>query len=274
MKKNEFKKLSDTLKKLQAGYFTDRKKVDRNFKPEKRYGDPTRKEHILYFLKIIDIIRQESQSKKLRILDIGLGGGTTAACICSLVECDYYAIEHPKAKQMEYSTFRGVLKKYNIELKLADITKQEIPFEKNYFDIILFTEVLEHIHVDKVKGIFDNLKKVLKNGGIIILSTPNFLSLFHRIQILLGKTPDFDLGITPMQGDNIFRHVREYSSSELVKLIKILGFNVREIIMCNLAYGSSFLTLINNMIGVFFSNTRNDIILVVDDTIAKKIVDI
>lgn len=47
----------------------------------------------------------------------------------------------------------------------------DIPFEDNYFDVFTSFETIEH--VDNEEKQFAEIKRVLKNGGIYILSTPN-----------------------------------------------------------------------------------------------------
>ena len=70
-----------------------------------------------------------------------------------------------------------------IKLKVADATK--LPFTAGSFDIILATEVIEHI--TKLNRFVENAAKVLKPGGILLITFPNenlrqklypFVSLF------------------------------------------------------------------------------------------------
>ena len=56
--------------------------------------------------------------------------------------------------------------------KKNDITwnKKKLPFENEFFDIILMTEVLEHI--ENVGETLDELNRVLKNNGKIFITSP------------------------------------------------------------------------------------------------------
>lgn len=61
----------------------------------------------------------------------------------------------------------------NIDI-ISDI--YDLPVENEYFDVILFTEVLEHL-TDPIK-VFYELNRVLKEDGILIMTAP-FNSLTH-----------------------------------------------------------------------------------------------
>lgn len=62
-------------------------------------------------------------------------------------------------------------KEENIEFMLSDGTN--IPFEKNSFDIVISFQVIEHIGRKDVEYYLAGIKKVLKDGGILIITTPN-----------------------------------------------------------------------------------------------------
>lgn len=54
-----------------------------------------------------------------------------------------------------------------------------LPFEDNSFDKVLFEDVLEH--VDDETGTLREIKRVLRPGGLLVLSTPNdFLNRLDR----------------------------------------------------------------------------------------------
>ena len=81
-------------------------------------------------------------------------------------------------------------------------------------DCAVFTEVLEHLHYYYVPSILAKINKALKPGGHLILTTPNIASLFRRARLLLGIQP-------------LYRyHVREYTMSEVLTMIKDAGFDI------------------------------------------------
>lgn len=62
-------------------------------------------------------------------------------------------------------------------------------FPKDSFDAVVSTEVIEHL-VD-TGAFIDECRRVLKPGGILVLSTPNLASASNRLKILAGTKPTF-----------------------------------------------------------------------------------
>ena len=57
----------------------------------------------------------------------------------------------------------------NLEYKIMDV--QKLDFEDELFDVVVSFQVIEHLH-DAVKFL-EEVKRVLKKGGLAIISTPN-----------------------------------------------------------------------------------------------------
>ena len=94
----------------------------------------------------------------------------------------------------------------NIDI-VSDATS--IPVDDCSFDNALCTEVLEHAPYP-VK-ILNEIYRILKPGGKLIISVPNLLRLNNRLRMLLGKPPK-----DPFKYSNDGRyHVREYAETEL-----------------------------------------------------------
>ena len=90
--------------------------------------------------------------------------------------------------------------KKNINFNLNENTP--LPFEKKSFDVIVCQEIIEH--VENPWKIFRNAKELLKDDGILIVSTPNILSFESRMIFLSSGyfkwfTPEsFDYHINPI----------------------------------------------------------------------------
>lgn len=61
--------------------------------------------------------------------------------------------------------------KYSGEFRVMDVTKLE--FEDNYFDCVVSFETIEHLI--EYKKFLDEIKRVVKPKGIVIMSTPNYV---------------------------------------------------------------------------------------------------
>lgn len=112
---------------------------------------------------------------------------------------------------------------YDFDFMTLNIELSDYPFQDNQFDKILFCEVLEHIVVDPL-NVFGKLKRVLKPGGELILTTLNAVRLINFAHILAGK--NFFDRYHPQNG--IYgRHNREFTLSEVTLLLKSEGFTIK-----------------------------------------------
>lgn len=59
----------------------------------------------------------------------------------------------------------------NLDFKVADIEK--LPFENDFFDVVVSFETIEHIDCEKQKSFLSEIKRVLKDDGLLVISTPN-----------------------------------------------------------------------------------------------------
>lgn len=109
------------------------------------------------------IAKELTQGK--HVLDIACGEGygsnllASSARFVAGVDIDQSTISHASQKY----------KKENLSFTLGSVEK--IPFEANTFDIVVSFETLEHTaeHTSMLKEI----KRVLKSGGLLLISTPD-----------------------------------------------------------------------------------------------------
>ena len=75
--------------------------------------------------------------------------------------------------KIQNQEFAVELQAHGINLTDFDIEKQEVfPLEDNMFDVITMLAVVEHIEPERLPIIFKEIHRVLKPGGIYILTTP------------------------------------------------------------------------------------------------------
>lgn len=102
--------------------------------------------------------------------------------------------------------------------------------KKDFYDIILFTEILEHITFNPI-NFWKKIFTILKNKGCIYITTPNSLTLFNIVRtlkkIFLLQSIGIDLN-SIFNNVTYGHHWKEYSSSELKKYFHTLsdGFTV------------------------------------------------
>lgn len=128
---------------------------------------------------------------------------------------------------------------YKEEKTVALGSATNIPFQSSQFDIVLFLEVIEHLPEGTEDEALDEIKRVLKKGGNLILSTPNkgTLQKLDSSNILpkLAQFPIIRGYIKHIYSDQKLSelssraHHRHYSRTELRELLKSTGFLIRDI---------------------------------------------
>lgn len=104
--------------------------------------------------------------------------------------------------------------------KVVDIT--DIPFEDNYFDLIMCNHVLEHIPDDKKA--MSELYRVLKSeSGMALLNVPIYSQLAKTFENPEYNTPELRLKYFGQED-----HVRKYGPDYIDRL-RAVGFFVEEI---------------------------------------------
>ncbi len=152
------------------------------------------REHYERYRFAVDKIKQFNKNKTpVKILDIACGSGYGSKLIADLESVEIWGgdinREVIELAQNKYQTTKNLL----FKIMEAD----NLLFEDNFFDIVVSFETIEHI--GNYKGFVNEIKRVLKPGGKLILSTPNRLAT----KKLAIKNP---------------YHIKEFSQDELVKL--------------------------------------------------------
>ncbi|MEO0291855.1 MAG: methyltransferase domain-containing protein, partial [candidate division WOR-3 bacterium] len=95
-----------------------------------------------------------------------------------------------------------------------------LPFKEEKFDVVTSLAVFEHIERDKLLKIIKEIKRILKKGGILILSTPNFWTDF----IL-----KFLSNLKILSYEEIKEHKKLFSKKKLIELLIKGGFERKKI---------------------------------------------
>jgi 2-polyprenyl-6-hydroxyphenyl methylase/3-demethylubiquinone-9 3-methyltransferase len=113
--------------------------------------------------------------------------------------------------------------------RIVDLEQGEFALEKTDFDLVLFTETLEHLPFHP-KKMWLRLFSLLRSGGRIYLTTPNSLSL-RKLPMLLAKL-FLRVGWGPslkqiLGKPNFGTHWKEYSARELKHYFPMLGMDAK-----------------------------------------------
>jgi 2-polyprenyl-3-methyl-5-hydroxy-6-metoxy-1,4-benzoquinol methylase len=122
------------------------------------------KKNLANLLKISPIEKFKSHGK---ILDVGCGDGQFLSYL-NKNKWDLYGIEP-----------YGYSKTSNNEIKITKGTFEKTNLQNNFFDLITFWHVLEH--VDNPILVLKESKRILKEDGLLFISIPNSKSLGFKI---------------------------------------------------------------------------------------------
>jgi SAM-dependent methyltransferase len=113
-----------------------------------------------------------------------------------------------------------------IRFKRCDLAKEPIPYDTDFFDVVIFSEVLEHLFAPP-STVLAKVLKVMRNDGTLFLSVPNVANLISRLKLLVGINPE-PLTENLMKEGRVhgFTHLHLYSKKELTSLAESCSFNV------------------------------------------------
>jgi 2-polyprenyl-3-methyl-5-hydroxy-6-metoxy-1,4-benzoquinol methylase len=98
------------------------------------------------------------------------------------------------------------------------------PLEDGSFDIVLLTEVLEHLREYPLQALLE-ARRILRPGGHLVVTTPNAARLQNRVRLALGGSVHTPLSDW-MFGLPHARHAREYTAAELREMLAHAGLRV------------------------------------------------
>lgn len=108
---------------------------------------------------------------------------------------------------------------------VCDLNKG-IPLTDRSVDIVICCQVIEHIYHGKI--FVSEVRRILKENGVFILTTPNICCLKYRIAFLLGKIPSHAAKADMFYEDGRFGHIRDFNFEEIEKLLNMFNFKIEK----------------------------------------------
>lgn len=158
----------------------------------------------------------EREPRRGRLLDVAAGSGIAAEAL-DRQGWEVSALDISE-ELVEQIAARGA-----IEARVHDLSEGPLPFPDATFEAVFAGEIIEHL-VDTA-GFVEELSRVLKPGGVAIVTTPNLASFENRLRLLLGRYPIWVEYELSDQG-----HVRSYTVPTLRAQLRRHGFEVEEIV--------------------------------------------
>jgi len=123
--------------------------------------------------KVLELVLAAPDVKSWRTyLDIGAGRGSLITRIKEALPLETSACDYTD----ELMRLPGQ------KVDIANLNEAPLPYPDASFDIVTATEVIEHL--EHFRRVVREILRVLKPGGICILSTPNILNLNSRLRFL------------------------------------------------------------------------------------------
>ena len=188
------------------------------------------------------------------------------------IKYSWKVFESPGSRFLGNRRFKRYLKDLNIDLETSDFSSTD-PSKLygetgNEYDVVLFTEIAEHLDHTTFLNSLTAMNRKLKDKGRLILTTPNLVSLPNRMRILFGN------GELTYMGDGtrnlekgVYGHIVYYDQMRLRKLLRDTGFEIERAYTFNYGEGRvdggrRVALALNDLITYFFKNTRSTIFIV------------
>jgi len=179
-----------------------------------------------------------------KLLDIGCANGDFSG---PLVKKGYdcYGLEY-KDEAIKESAGKGIK-------VIRGSFLEKFPYKDNFFDIVFAGEVIEHTTNDS--RFLREINRIVKPGGLIILTIPNLVSLGNRLLILFGRLPRFAYAEF---------HYRIYTAGLIKNKMIKAGFKIKKIDSSYIlisTFFNKYLGLFGERLGTFFPKLGEHLII-------------
>lgn len=184
--------------------------------PTRRWLHCTRRDWIMAEL------RRQARERNGKALEVGFGSAVYLPLLAELygeavaVDLEEAFLEHGRLLASTYPNLRVVA---------DDITKSQL--EKDQFDLILCSEVIEHIH--QWQKALAEMYRLTRPGGTLLISTPQPWSPLEVMGKIAFK-PGIISVVRAVYGEEILEtgHISLLSEKQITTELKAVGFSIKE----------------------------------------------
>lgn len=150
------------------------------------------------------------------VLDVGCGSGVFSDAMAGRgahvlgIDANADAITYAqKTFQRPTLTFRRGL-----------LDELDLPAES--FDKASCLEVIEHVYEDQVRKLLDDLLRILRPGGLLFLTTPNYRGLWPAVEWAADR-------FSPVAKMDAEQHVTHFRHQTLRQVVETSGFDLQDV---------------------------------------------
>jgi len=173
-------------------------------KPENYYSYPRR-----------DLLALFPSANIRDVLEIGCGTGETGKILKN-----EYGVKYVTGVDIETSSIDIAYKKLDRAIK-ANIEEDDLPLEKESFDLILLADVVEHL-IDPWTSL-KKLHQFLRPDGFVLVSIPNIQHWRNIVNLILGVWEYAGSGMMDIT------HLRFFTKDSIIHLLENAGYKVTKI---------------------------------------------
>lgn len=170
--------------------------------------------------KVLEIVKNCSKGQ---VLDLGCGDGSFSQLLREQGNIVF---------GVDISSQAVVLAaKRGVNACKVKVDSEPLPFKNNFFDFVFCGELIEHLYDPDF--LLSEVKRVLKQGGLFVITTPNLASWFNRLVLLFGFQPylsevslRYNVGKfrSNVPKTEVSGHIRSFTLKSLLELLEIHGF--------------------------------------------------
>ncbi len=153
-----------------------------------------------------------SKSKKGKVLDVGCGSYPYFLINSGFKE------KHGIDPSLDARVVNGI--RGDMKLKKVRIGNTKLPFKDNYFDAVTMLAVFEHIDHEKLPSVLSEIKRMLKNGGTFVITTPSPWS---------DKVLHFLANFGLISKEEIHEHKHNLTHKKIREYLEEAGFSRKKI---------------------------------------------
>lgn len=173
-------------------------------------------------VKALAVIRVlETVQPRARVADIGCHNGVYTAMYARVSGVEAAEGFDVAEKALEVASKRG------LHVSLWEAGAEPCPVENGRYDVAIASEVIEHIV--NTEFFVGEMRRILKDRGYVILTTPNLYYWLNRLKFVLAKTPWNYPGVSSefKRDRNInTEHIRVNGVKEWSSFFEARGFEI------------------------------------------------